>query len=98
MAHGMGQRLREGRATLQDQVIVRLTGLAAYGCFAAFMWKLCDLQNIRPDLAAQPAMLLACLLAVIVFHTGSALALIGPELFRAGGQVSRTSWLDQSQR
>jgi hypothetical protein len=78
---GMRQRLCEGRATWKDQLVIRLAGLAGYGSFGAFMWKLCDLQKVRPDIAGHPAMFLGCLLAVIAFHVGSALALIGPGLF-----------------
>lgn len=98
MTHGMRQRLREGHATWQDQLVIRLAGLAAYGCFAGFMWKLCHLQKARSDVAAHPAMLLACLLGIIVFHTGSALTLIGPELFKAWSKPSRTTSLDQPGR
>jgi hypothetical protein len=82
MAQSMRSRLREGRATLADQLILRVTGLLAYGAFAAFLWALCWLQQERPRIAAHPAMFAGCFLAVVVFHIGSALTWGGPELFR----------------
>ncbi|WP_206244471.1 hypothetical protein [Novosphingobium terrae] len=82
MAHTLRTRLREGRATPGDQLLLRGTGLLAYGAFAAFLWTLCWLQQDRPRIAAHPAMFAACFVAVVVFHIGSALTWGGPELFR----------------
>lgn len=81
-AGGMLLRLREGQASWADQILLRCTGLLAYGGFAAFVWELCALQKSRPQLAAHPAMFAGCLLAVVLFHVGSLLTWGGPDLFR----------------
>jgi hypothetical protein len=88
MADGMGQRLRAGRATWRDQIAVRGTGVLAYGGVAAFTVRLCALERVRPDVLTHPSLYAACFLAVVVFHLGSALALIGPDLFRGGAGMA----------
>lgn len=79
---GMARRLRAGQASWADHIVLRGAGLLAYGCFAAFLWVLCELQKSRPQLAGHPAMFGACLLAVVLFHAGSLLTWGGPALFR----------------
>jgi hypothetical protein len=78
----MARRLREGRASWADQILLRCGGLLAYGGFAWFLWELCELQKTRPQVAGHPAMFAGCLLAVVLFHVGSLLTWGGPELFR----------------
>jgi hypothetical protein len=87
-------RLRKGSPALRDQLLFRLSGVAALGGFVLFLRWLCDLQAADPYKAASPIVLLACLGAVILLHLGTALTFIGPELLREAEQPSPASGPD----
>jgi hypothetical protein len=72
------QRLRDGQPGWRDHLCFRLAGVLALGGFAMFLRQLCWLQDHRPAVAANPAMLLGCLAAVVSMQVGLSLIMIGP--------------------